>query len=188
MANGAAAAAGLMVVSRLLAPSVADAAELHRVVLHLTDYQEVAPGELTQAQQLVVRAYGRIGVQLVWAGRPDGVRPDDGNLHVRVSILDQSMSERHNPDVNALGQGSHGAKWAHIYYPRIVTYARRTQSDPARVLAVVIAHELGHVLLPEYSHTRTGLMQPTTDERIVDVPSFLPAQASVIRQMVAAGR
>ena len=35
---------------------------------------------------------------------------------------------------------------------------------------------------------RSGLMQPTTDERIVDVPSFLPAQASVIRQMVAAGR
>jgi hypothetical protein len=180
-------AAALFVASFASQPGAA-AAELPRVVLHVTDYQGVSVDELQDAQQRVAAAYRRIGVQLVWTGRPQGVTPRDGDLHVRLTILNAEMTAKHNPDVTALGQGCHAARHAYIYYPRLVGYAIQTQSDPARVLALVVAHELGHVLLPEYSHARTGLMQASTDRRIVSLPPFLPSQASTIREMLTSGR
>jgi hypothetical protein len=180
--------AASVVLACLSSGSMARAAELRRVVLDLTDYQPVATAELGDAQQLVVQAYARIGVELAWAGWSDGAPSEDASLRVRVTILNGPMSTRNNPDVSALGEGSHGARQAYIYYARIVDFARRTQSDPARVLAVVLAHELGRVLLPDYSHAPSGLMRPTWDGRIVNVPPFLPAQATTIRHQLATPR
>jgi hypothetical protein len=188
MARRETATLAMVVVTGLCSGSIGSAAELQRVVAHVTDYQPVEPAVLCNAQRLVIQAYARIGVELVWAGPPDGQRPDDASLHVRVSILNSPMSEKSNPDVSALGQGSHVARQACVYYSRIVDFARQTHSHPARVLATVLAHELGHVLLPEYSHAPWGLMRPTCAERIVSVPPFLPAQASAIRQMLTSGR
>jgi hypothetical protein len=177
-----------MVVSCLSSGTVETAAELPRVILHLTEYEQVPPDELRDAQEQVDLAYRRIGVQIEWAAQPMGDMPRDGSLHVSVVILNDPMSAKYNADVNALGQGSHITKHAYIYYPRIVGYAQHTHSSTGRVLAVVMAHELGHVLLPEFSHVRSGLMQPTWQGRIVNVPPFLPAQASTIRELLTTGR
>jgi hypothetical protein len=186
MASTAVGVGATLVVTSLCVGRLTAAAELPRVVLHVTDYQQVAKGELLEAQQRATRAYAGIGVQLVWTGGPEEQLSNDSGVHVRVSILNIEMSAKSNDDLRVLGQAGHNSRHVYIYYTRIVDYGFRTQSDPARVLAVVLAHELGHVLLPAYSHTPSGLMQPGLIGRIVTMPPFLPAQVTTIRQMLAA--
>ena len=76
------------------------------------------------------------------------------------------------------------SKRASIYYERIIEYAAHTRGDLDQVLALALAHELGHLLLPDYSHTKRGLMRAARTDRIVEMPNLLPTQAATIRMML----
>jgi len=47
-----------------------------------------------------------------------------------------------------------------IYYDAVVSVARRYHAAIDDILAIAIAHEFGHVLLPPPSHSPRGIMQP----------------------------
>jgi hypothetical protein len=51
-----------------------------------------------------------------------------------------------------------------------------------------MAHEVGHVLLPPFGHSRSGIMRATMDGRIMRVPGFMPDQADTIRKRLARER
>jgi hypothetical protein len=46
----------------------------------------------------------------------------------------------------------------YIYYPDVRVFAVEEACDPALVLAAVITHEIGHVLLRSPAHSRRGIM------------------------------
>jgi hypothetical protein len=161
--------------------AVAESAAVPTVVVHVKDCQHVPAGELAAAKRLASDVYAQIGVQVVWADGASALAPSDGLRHVDLFVVDAAMSARHNPDPVAFGQAGHLTGRAYIYYPRIFDYAIRSQSEPARGLALVFAHELGHALLPAYSHAPTGLMRVAWEGRIVTVPSFDAAQAEILR-------
>jgi hypothetical protein len=156
------------------------------ITIHLADYQQVESNELTDAEALVSGVYDRIGVQIVWTHGGARLAPADGTLHVDVVILNAELTERTAPSQGIVGQASHVTRRAYIFHPRVMAEARRQETDRARALAYVIAHEVGHVLLPEHSHTRAGIMRETWEGRITHMPDFLPTQALVIRTTVAA--
>jgi hypothetical protein len=54
------------------------------------------------------------------------------------------------------------------------------------MLGFVLAHEIGHMLLPRYSHTALGLMKAAWVGTITGIPEFLPEQAATIRTLLAA--
>ena len=155
------------------------------VVAHVRDYQQVSHGELAAAQQVASHVYEKIGVRLVWTGGSGVAAPADGFLHVDVLLLDSVMTTRYNPKPQAFGDASHATHRAYIYYARVLAHARQTRSDPVRALALVLAHELGHILLPEYSHSPSGLMRASWEGRLVYVPPFSAAQAEAIRATLA---
>ncbi len=146
MANGHVAAAGtaavLIGVLAAVEPVTAEPASVATVVFHVRDYRPVPANEMSEAQRLAARVYARVGVALVWAGGTRAHAAADGFFHVELIILDGRMTARNNPEHTAFGQAAHTTKRAYIYYPRIHSHARQTQSDPARALAVVFAHEL----------------------------------------------
>ena len=156
------------------------------VVVHTVDAEHVPARELAEAQSLVAAVYARIGVRLVWTGGNSRLAANDGFRHVDVAILNLAMTERHKMDQSALAFASHTANVAYIFYPRVFAHARRTGSAPALTLALVIGHELGHVLLPDYSHAPSGLMRAYWEGRISDLPDFMPSQAETIRTLLAA--
>jgi len=151
------------------------------VVLHVRDYQKVSPRRLVQAESLAARVYGGIGVRLLWTDGNAREAPADGNFHLDVVILTEAMTTVGLADPLAFGKASRITKRASIFYARIVEHARHTKSDPDRALALVLAHEIGHMLLPEDGHTESGLMQACWTRRVVTIPPFLPAQAIAIR-------
>jgi len=161
--------------------------ELATVVVHVKDFQGVPRNEFVDAKSGASEIYAHVGVRLVWTNGSARLNAVDGCLNVDIVVLDKDMADRNNSDLSAFGQASHATRRAYVYYSRILAYARRTRSNPDRALAVVLAHELGHVLLPEYSHTNAGIMRPTLAGQIVKLPRFAPAQAMSIRNAVLRG-
>ena len=159
-------------------------ADVATVVLHVVDLQKVPAGELADAQKTAARAYARIGVRLVWSAGSAAIAARDGALHLDVVILDAAMTANRMAPASALGAASREAKRAYIFYPQVVAHAMRNSGDPARTLAYALAHEVGHMLLPEYSHASDGLMRATTEGRIVNIPNFTSAQASTIQALL----
>jgi len=158
--------------------------EVATVVLHVRDFQGVPRNEFADAQRGASEIYRHIGVRLVWTDGSAMLDAVDRCLNVDIVILDGAMADRNNPEPTAFGQASHTTRRAYIYYSRIVAFARRTHSNPDRALALVLAHELGHVLLPEYSHTAAGIMRPTLSGPVFKLPRFGPLQAMTIRSAV----
>jgi hypothetical protein len=158
------------------------------VVLHVTSYERIPQGELAAAQRDVIDTYRKIGVRTVWT---DGVAADaepDGALHLDVIFVTEEMAARKQPNPAAFGEAARQTRKAYIYYGRIRAHSVETRCDPGRVLGFVLAHELGHLLLPEYSHAPAGLMAAERAGRIFVVPDFLPQQAATIRAMLSEQR
>jgi hypothetical protein len=190
MAKGAWAAAAV-VAARMVMPGQLASAEpvpAGTVVLHVTDYERVPRPELVEAQDDVTSFYARIGVRLVWADGSALLAAADGALHLDVSILSNEMTEKKRPNAGSFGDASRATRRAYIYHSRIASHAIRTGGSVAKVLALVLAHEAGHMLLPEQSHAPSGLMRANWGGRLNEIPDFMPGQAETIRTLVAAGR
>jgi hypothetical protein len=121
----------------------------------------------------------------VWTGGASATAPADGALHLDVLILSEDRTQEKMSEADALGEASSLTRRAYIHYSRVLAYATRTMSDSRCVLALVLAHEIGHMLLPEPSHTTSGLMRANWRGQIAVVPGFSPTQAATIRALLA---
>ena len=188
MAHTQAPAVAMAVGSLLaLAGSGIDAApQVRTVVVHVTDYAHVWAGDLAQAQRAAARPYVYAGVPLVWTNRGIATAKPDGALHLEVIILDAQMTDRLKPAEGALGIAHRASGRTHLFYGRIVTQAAESDTVLPRTLGYVLAHEVGHLILPEYSHASDGLMGPSFPDRIKDVPLFAPAEADMLRTVLSA--
>lgn len=156
-------------------------ADLPQVVLSVTDYAQLPPADLASAQRAASSVYARAGIRLRWT---DGEAANDID-YLEVVILTAAMTvERHAPP-GVFGQASHETRHAFIHAARISAYASETMSDFTQVLGLVLAHEVGHMLLPGGGHSPKGLMRAEWEGRIVGVPDFLPAQVAIIRAQLA---
>ena len=59
-------------------------------------------------------------------------------------------------------------------------------SNVGYLLGVVVAHEVGHILLPAYSHSPSGIMRANWEGRLIDIPGFTKVQAATILMRLAA--
>lgn len=155
------------------------------VVIHVTNPARVAAADLITAEQLAAEVYGKIGLHIVWTDSHAATAPADGAMHLDVVILSEAMSAMRQPSQTVFGSARYEARRAWVYEARIEQHALSTHGNPIRALALVLAHEIGHLLLPDYSHARTGLMRAEWNGRIVIIPDFGPTEGRAIRATVA---
>jgi len=158
--------------------------QIPTVVVHVTDYAHVSARQLEISQRIAGRVFAKIGVPVMWVDGNGAEGGCDGAVHLDMVILTAAMTARGNAPPGALGRAARESKRAAVYYERIMDYAARTRGDLDQVLALALAHELGHLLLPAYSHTKRGLMRAARTDRIVEMPNLLPTQAATIRMML----
>ena len=89
--------------------------------------------------------------------------------HIQLTILPGLISNRlgaHNlpDDVMGLAPGSGPERqWVYAFYDRVEAFAVKhitdTHADAAQILGHVIAHEIGHLLLNDQTHSATGIMR-----------------------------
>jgi hypothetical protein len=89
---------------------------------------------------------------------------------------------------NVLGQTNRPSRLVYVFFHRIMPIAVRYDQDYARLLGLVVAHELGHVLLPRDSHSPTGIMSARADVWSRAVRYFSNEQGAAIRSFLTRTR
>lgn len=180
------------------APVQTGGTPLVTATLLLYDRANVPPRRMTRAKATVSRLYGAIGVGIEW--RTPGPSAVESGRETELSALAVIVV---GPDVSgqrprgdrvlgrAPGTDSEPGRIAYVYHHRLERLTREIGQDPADILALVLAHEIGHLLLPLGAHSEQGVMRARwrTDElRRLDVGrlGFTAEQAGhIVRRLDA---
>ena len=130
------------------------------ITLQINNVAHVPTGHLERAQQEVIRLYHNIGVEVAWTG-PDAARatpaPD-----IRVVLVPYGVGDMLHREKLVMGAAvltKLGTSVAYIFYREVEGQARQYDYSLPMILASAIAHEVGHLLLPDGRHSPEGLMR-----------------------------
>ena len=159
-----------------------------RITLTTEGVSRPGPQVLLEAQQQTTMIYDAIGVSLAWTREAD-MDDEEGPMHLTAVILSNGRTDQflRNTDLppTVLGVAPHLTGRVYLFWDRIIHRAREHNTLPQIVLARVLAHEIGHHLLPLQGHSDTGIMRASVDYRVGDPPVFTALQASSIRDFIA---
>jgi hypothetical protein len=160
----------------------ADADEALTVNVNVQNYAGVSDRDLRDAEAQTARIYATAGIIVEW-GTADA-------RGLRLVIVSADMAKRLPASADALGfaptdeSGTRGLR-AYVFAGKIRDAADQLRLDFARFLGCVMAHELGHLLLPFHSHTASGIMRGAWDSAHLPIPGsgylrFVPAQVEAL--------
>lgn len=141
--------------------SVADAAErgqLRAILLQMDDDADVPAATLDRAQDEVTRIFAAAGLEVAWVQTAP---------RFTVQIVTRALGyARVASPVMGVALRAPGGDTARIFLNQIQDFARTCRVDVSTLLAHVIAHEIGHLLL-RMPHSPTGLMKADWDPALV---------------------
>jgi hypothetical protein len=141
---------------------------------------------VARAEREVVRLYGLIGVEVDWVSDP---RQNCDRLRV-VSLVTWEPVEK-TLSGSVLGwtyvTPEASRNRSEVFVRRVERAGRDFTTPVSTLMAVVMAHELGHTLMPKGSHSKTGLMAASLDASDFRLASlgllhFSPESAAIIRR------
>lgn len=154
-----------------------------RMMVRVDDKAGVQGAWLDRARKRAGEVFAMSGVYVDWIDGADAIRL---NIITPFTILIMAeaparlKAEAERLGVDVMGQGAPVAGRAYIYYDRIVAFRPAPPRDLPTTLGDVIAHELGHLILPP-GHSPTGIMQPTITMTSRRVETFTRVEASEIQ-------
>lgn len=143
------------------------------ITLRVYDYAHLARPILKESEVEAGDIFSQSGIQADWLDSAPGQRETSpasdcrraiGSGDLIINILPRTMTLRSHSRDTILGtayvarDGASGSV-ASVFFDRIVAFSLRANVAPHRVLANVMAHEAGHLLLGENSHGSQGLMR-----------------------------
>jgi hypothetical protein len=110
----------------------------------------------SRAQAEVARFYRSIDVDIVWVPQTAAVSPDLRYMR----LTDWEPKDVRFSDALGMVPAEPGVRGVHgyVFWRRVQRLGRRLVFDAEAVLGALIAHEIGHMLLPEGSHSEAGVM------------------------------
>jgi hypothetical protein len=162
------------------------------IMLHVDDHAQLPANERATAREQAVSILSDAAVRAIWSDGASAGGAIDGVMHINVVILDDRATDQmvSHDDLGGtvVGQASRSASRAYIFYPRIAFAAQRHQHDVGTVVGMAIAHEVGHILLPQQSHSNVGIMRADLDLNSVFFQGFTGAQREAIRSTLSAAQ
>ena len=146
----------------------ADADEAVPVVVLVDDRASAAPSVLDQAGKEVVRIYRHAGTRVVWrtkthASNSPANSEDQRAFTVHLMVRAGLLPKSNRPSQFQMGAAPGGAidcgGVAFLFFDQAIEFSRVHQTAPTLVVGTVVAHEIGHLLLGNRSHTSEGLMR-----------------------------
>jgi len=128
------------------------------LVLHIHNLAGAPPAVVSGGGAELTRAYPRLAI----AFDEDCDRADRASDVIRVVVLREAggaLRRGEEPAMGAAVRTAGGARVVYVFFDRVRAEAERHGVSTALVLACVIEHELGHLLLTGAAHSRDGLMQ-----------------------------
>jgi hypothetical protein len=123
-------------------------------------------------------------VQVIWEYREVALN-DPRGLRVHLRLLSRTSGDRKITRERigraVLGQTNRPARLVYIFISRIVDASMRFAHNYTHILGLVVAHELGHALLPAGSHSDSGVMKGRANFWGKIAHEFTPEEGEVIR-------
>lgn len=163
----------IFIIGAVTGPAVGSPEESKgaEVTVRLYDQAGIGAKKLERARGIVDRIFRLSGVSIRWVPcATDGSETKQecvqllGNNEITLRIVSRSLSEQ-KATGHFTGGRAHrirnlkGAGFASIFVDRLEKMVAEQKLSLAIVLGHIIAHEVGHILLPQNSHSRRGLMR-----------------------------
>lgn len=195
---------------------------LGTVTVRVYPYARVPADALERAQETASRIFANAGIQLHWVACPTNGDEDEnekyaecqrrvGGQDVFVRIISSAPAQfakyKGISGAAMLPEGGGPGRYALVFYDRVERTGHRlvgctqgvfANAMPATVftsvtLGMVLAHELGHLLLGANGHSKGGIMQAQWDrqdleDRFLGRQSFTPNQVERIHRNLEAQR
>jgi hypothetical protein len=172
------------------------------VALHVFNQAELMASDLSRAENEATNIYKAAWIRLLWVNADaDTFQPHADALNLSMLLLGREAAERKISESrlggDVLGRAARATARGYIFSHRIAAvvsdYSRQQiirgalGGDFGLVLGRVIAHELGHLLLPIDDHADVGLMRPSLDLSPAQL-RFTREQVRLIHQTIRADR
>lgn len=141
-------------------------------IVGVYDYAEVPGDILVHAEQEAAEIFRRAGIRLQWVDCPVSrqqveklrsscAQAEASGAHF-LKILPQSMTARHSGSLHSFGYAV-PPHFAYLFADRAQALAKHGQYLLYVIMGLVIAHELGHLILGEEMHSAAGIMREDLD-------------------------
>jgi hypothetical protein len=167
------------------------------VSISVHDYANVPTPLLAAAEDQAREIFRRAGLETVWLNcspKLEREKLEPGSCyfsntsHLTLKISPRAMNAQFRSRIDVLGTSYPDEKragyFAYVFYDRIQELAQRRRLGHA-LLADVMAHEIGHLLLGSTSHSASGIMCAHWNyEQLRNVSegamAFVPAQSRIM--------
>jgi hypothetical protein len=146
----------------------AGAAEVE-VRVRLQDYANVPAVWLMKAKAVATGILENAEVRVLWLNcSPNSGRRDTlcsippGPMDLQLRILSEEMAQRTHRSRHSMGSALVSGRFpsvASVFYHRAVELEAGKLGARAEILGGILAHEIGHLLLAENSHSGTGVLR-----------------------------
>ena len=137
-----------------------------KLAVRTYNYAAVPSHFLIEAEQHAAEIFHRAGIELTWIDCPVSrseiekfptCTPITGDRAVTLKIIPETMAKRFGLPPSNRGVTFHGHA-SYVFYHRVQELSNHAGLSESVVLAHIIAHELGHLLLGEGAHADQGIM------------------------------
>jgi hypothetical protein len=185
-------AAALAAALTLTAGGSATAEQLDTtIVVHVDDHAAVARDVLAGAMDRVADVYKAIGVRIEWDRGAAVSRATPGERHLNVLLLTRDLRAKkiaEDAEKQAvLGYAHLASGRAYIFFERVAALPG-PDTSLATQLGDVIAHEIGHLMLGQRTHSANGIMRASLGVRTFPLETFSGTEARTIRAALLASR
>lgn len=177
-------AASIVAVALLPAGASARAVERPMVTLYVDSRTDVPSRLLASARAEVEAVFHAAGVEIAWieGPSPEPWPPLNASGSREVLVMLTTTTQPSCDGRCALGLAVHPRRTAFVFYTRILQAYRGLPVDLGVALGRVIAHEVGHLLLPPGTHSPYGIMRETIDVGFSNPNRFTKEEARFIRE------
>ena len=134
------------------------------VTVYVTDGGLVPSAEKWAARVITGRMFAHVGVRIAWLdGKPGTAAAFASPVVIHVRFLQQTMRNHSSEALAYVTPFAEGANTITVLVDRIRLVTGWPTPEPHIILAHVLAHEIGHVLLGSERHAPTGVMKARWD-------------------------
>jgi len=174
------------------------------ITIVVNNFADIPGGILDRAQVEAGRTYRRMGVRTIWLGSApseggsgDGSPAPSTDSGFTITLIIEPRlagpSGRGSRSVMGAAPPSQRDREGSIYvfYDRVTDVAAMHSADTALLMGIVIAHEMGHLLLHHADHSTEGLMRGVWDADAIRQSAmgllwFTPEEVGEIRKTLSA--
>ncbi len=143
----------------------------NQIRIRVYDYAGVSEDVLRKAEDVTTGIFQKVGVDFVWftcarngkfsakASCPEAMDRRDLILNIVPHSMSQGLGRKDEVDGLAVDGPDEFSGHAWVFFDRAKEVAAKQLLNLANVLGNLMAHELGHLLLGSYPHSKTGLMR-----------------------------